>query len=95
MARKTQKKTPRQLDFEIELFRHVRHGDRNPRLVIIDDDGGIQGAPTKSQAKEFAAYGTVDGRHDLGIGIGYEDRRGSKVAISLTRKEAEGFLRFI
>lgn len=94
MVRKKQK-SPKQLDYEIELFRHVRHGDRNPRLVIIDDDGGIQGSPTKVQVREFSDYNTVDGRHDLGIGIGYEDRRGSRVAISLTRKEAGGFLRFL
>lgn len=95
MARKTQKKTGKQLDYEIELFRHVRHGDKNPRLVVMDDDGGIQGTPTKAQLREFGDYGTVDGRHDLGIGIGFEDRRGNDVAISITRKEAQAFIKLM
>jgi hypothetical protein len=93
--KKRAKKTPKQLDYEIELYRHVRTGDRHPRLAILDDDGGVQGIPSKDQIKEFFDVGSINGRHDLVIGIRYEDRRKHNVAISLTRKEAQAFLRFL
>lgn len=86
---KLAEKTPRPLNHELELYRHLRAGDRDPRLVILDDDGAAQGAPSKSQLKEFVEYGTIDGRHDLTIGVRYKDRRGSNMSISLTRKEAQ------
>lgn len=91
----TQTKGPKQLEYEIELFRHIRSGDRNPKLAILDDDGQDVGRPTKFQVKEYVDFGTVDGRHDLGIGIGFVDRNKNRLAISLTRKEAGTFLRFL
>lgn len=91
------KKAPKQLDYECELFRHIREGDRNPKLVVLNDDGKVEGKPSKMQIREFVDFGTIDGRHDLAIGIGYQDRRGktSKMAISIARKEAKAFLRFL
>jgi len=93
--RKTAKKTPKRLDYEIELHRHLRSDDRDPRLVILDDDGLVKGIPSKTQLKEFVDYGSINGRHDLTIGIQYQDRSKNDVAISLTRKEAQAFLRLL
>lgn len=93
MTRKKPKKTPKQLDYDIELYRHIRVGDHDPCLIILDDDGVTEGLPSKAQIKEFVEYGTINGRHDLAIGIRFEDRRKNDVSISLTRKEAQAFLK--
>jgi len=93
----TKTKTPsKTLELDIALFRalsrHLRPGDRDAKLVIRDDNGRVDGKPSKDQVWEFSQFGTIDGRHDLVIGIRYTDRRGSKVTISLTRKQAAAFL---
>lgn len=90
------KKTPQQLNYEIELHRHIRSGDRHPRLVILDDDGVVKGVPSKAQIGEFVECGTINGRHDFVIGVRFKDRRKKDdVSISLTRKEAEAFVRLL
>lgn len=88
-------KTPKQLEYKIELHRHTRVGDRHPRLVILDDDGHVKGIPSKAQLNEFVDHGSINGRHDLAIGVRFEDRRKHDVSISLTRKEAQAFVRLL
>ena len=91
-APKSAPKTGKQLDLETELFRHLTTGDREPALVVLDDDGIAVGTPSKAQLQEYVQLGTIGGRYDWNIGISFEDRYENRFAISLTKKEAQRFL---
>jgi hypothetical protein len=87
-------KTPKQLDLDIALARHLPSGATRARLVILDerrDDEAVRNA-TRVDVVKFT-QGRLP-RHEA-LGIRYRDRDDNDVAVRLTIREATTFLDLI